>query len=137
MRLPVIESTQIWSSYLGSVWIELIFLKLKTENWKYCSKIIFKCVNSIAGPIFNEKIAEKWSLWVPWTVYETHWCAEKSKILATIHAQCMRAVAVLAKFCLWNAWRKKKKKKGAKHNAKRKHHISPIQTNTKRKQKRD
>ena len=31
----------------------------------------------------------------------------------------------------------KKKKKGAKHNAKRKHYISPIQTNTKRKQKHD
>ena len=32
-------------------------LKLKTE--KYCSKIIFKCVNSTVGPIFNEKVAEK------------------------------------------------------------------------------
>ena len=38
-----------------SVWIELILLKLKTENWKYCSKIIFKCVNSTVGPIFNKK----------------------------------------------------------------------------------
>ena len=28
-------------------------LKLKTENWKHCSKIIFKCINSIVGPIFN------------------------------------------------------------------------------------
>ena len=37
-------------------------LKLKTE--KYCSKIIFKCVNSTVGLIFNEKIAEKWNLWV-------------------------------------------------------------------------
>ena len=45
-----------------SVWIELILLKLKTENWKYCSKIIFKCVNSTVGPIFNEKVAEKWNL---------------------------------------------------------------------------
>ena len=42
--------------HYGSVWIELIVaenLKLKTENWKHCSKIIFKCVNSIVGPIFN------------------------------------------------------------------------------------
>ena len=31
--------------------------KLKTE--KYCSKIIFKCVNSTVGPIFNEKVVEK------------------------------------------------------------------------------
>ena len=30
--------------------------KLKTENWKYCSKIIFKCVNSTVGPFFNEKV---------------------------------------------------------------------------------
>ena len=33
---------------------------MKTENWKlktekYCSKIIFKCVNSTVGPIFNKK----------------------------------------------------------------------------------
>ena len=37
-------------------------LKLKTE--KHCSEIIFKCVNSIVEPIFNEKVAEKWNLWV-------------------------------------------------------------------------
>ena len=36
--------------------------KLKIE--KHCSKIIFKCVNSILGPIFNEKIDKKWYLWV-------------------------------------------------------------------------
>ena len=31
--------------------------KLKTE--KQCSKIIFKCVNSIVESIFNEKVTEK------------------------------------------------------------------------------
>ena len=31
----------------------------ETENWKHCSKIIFKCVNSAMRPIFNEKVAEK------------------------------------------------------------------------------
>ena len=36
---------------VGSVWIE--FIVVETENWKYCSKIIFKCVNSTVGPIFN------------------------------------------------------------------------------------
>ena len=36
--------------------------KLKTETEKYCSKIIFKCVNSTVGSIFNEKVAEKWNL---------------------------------------------------------------------------
>ena len=33
-------------------------------NWKHYSKIIFKCVNCIVGPIFNEKVIEKWNLWV-------------------------------------------------------------------------
>ena len=32
---------------------------MKTENRKHCSKIIFKCVYSAVGPIFNEKVAEK------------------------------------------------------------------------------
>ena len=38
--------------------------KLKTENWKHCSKINFKCVNSTMEPIFNEKIVKKWYLWI-------------------------------------------------------------------------
>ena len=29
------------------------------ENWKYCNKIIFKCVNSSMRSIFNESFAEK------------------------------------------------------------------------------
>ena len=41
------------NSYLGSVWILFI-----TENWIYCSKIIFKCVNSVVGISFKEKFAE-------------------------------------------------------------------------------
>ena len=64
---------------LGSVWIELILLKLKTENWKHCNKIIFKCVNSAVEPIFNEKVAEKW--WETWTV-GAKLTAEKSKHFA-------------------------------------------------------
>ena len=28
------------------------------ENWKHYNKIIFKCMNSVMGPIFNEKVAE-------------------------------------------------------------------------------
>ena len=35
------------------------------KNWKHCSKIIFKYVNSVVKPIFNEKVVEKWDLWVP------------------------------------------------------------------------
>ena len=35
--------------------LSLFLLKLKT----LCSEIIFKCVNSVMGPIFNEKVVEK------------------------------------------------------------------------------
>ena len=57
----------------------------ETENWKHCSKIIFKCMNSTLRHIFNEKVAEKWDLWVLWIVHETHWYAEKSNIVAIVH----------------------------------------------------
>ena len=48
--------------FLDKLWVRLDTaenrkLKLKTE--KYCSKIIFKCVNSTVELIFNEKVAEK------------------------------------------------------------------------------
>ena len=51
----------------GPFGLSLLLLKLKVaeiENWKHCSKIIFKCVNNAVGPIFNEKVVEKWYLWV-------------------------------------------------------------------------
>ena len=36
---------------LGCVWILII-----AENWKHCSKIIFKCVNNTVGEfVFGEK----------------------------------------------------------------------------------
>ena len=38
-------------------------------NWKHCSEIIFKYVNSTVGLIFNEKVTEKWNLWDLWTVH--------------------------------------------------------------------
>ena len=66
------------SLYVGSIWIPLI-----AENWKHYSKIIFKCVNSVVGPIFNESFVEKRGLWVPWTVHRIHYhtldAAEKKK----------------------------------------------------------
>ena len=37
----------------GPFGLNLLLLKLKTKNWKHCSKIIFKCVNSVVTPIFN------------------------------------------------------------------------------------
>ena len=42
----------------------LNLLLLKIENWKHCSKIIFKRVNSIVGPIFN--------IFNTWTVHEQY-----------------------------------------------------------------
>ena len=53
---------------LGPFGLSLLLLKLKVaeiENWKNCSKIIFKYINSVMGPIFNKKITEKWCLWGP------------------------------------------------------------------------
>ena len=57
------------------------------ENWKCCSKIIFKCVNSAVEPIFNESFVEKKSLWIPWTVHRTHWLL-KNAILQKKKKKC-------------------------------------------------
>ena len=51
---------------------------LKIKNWKHCCKIIFKCVNSVVWPIFNEKVAKKWSLWDLWTM---HGCTVHRRIV--------------------------------------------------------
>ena len=65
-------------------------LKLKTE--KHCNKIIFKCVNSTVGLIFNEKVAEKYSLWDSWTMHES-----------TIHRKKSQKVMTGKKKKIWNA----------------------------------
>ena len=57
------------------------------ENWKHSNKIIFKCVNNAVRPIFNEKVAEKWSLWLPWIMHGTHWCALFTKEKSTTAAK--------------------------------------------------
>ena len=46
--LPILKESL---RHLGSIWIQ--FILLKTENWKHCNKIIFKCVNNVMRPIFN------------------------------------------------------------------------------------
>ena len=64
-------------THLGCVWIELIFAETENWNWKHCSEIIFKYVNSIVGPIFNKKVAKKCNLW---TVNSTHMhCSQLTK----------------------------------------------------------
>ena len=42
------------------------------ENWKHYNKINFKWINNTVEPIFNEKVVEKWNLWVSWIVHSTH-----------------------------------------------------------------
>ena len=82
--------------------------KLKTE--KYCSKIIFKCVNSTVRPIFNEKIAEKWNLWVhEQCIVCIDWLkkCKKSQILQLLFMHCAWTVAA----SLTNAWKRKEKKR--------------------------
>ena len=76
----------------GSVWIQLIFAE--TENWKHCSEIIFKCVNSAVIFIFNEKIAEKCNLWDSWTVH-----------LCTVHNWLVNNCWLNKKKNTWNAKR--------------------------------
>ena len=61
----VLLTWNVKNVHLEFVWIQLIF----AENWKYYSKIIFKCANSIVKPIFNEKVTKKWSLWDLWIMY--------------------------------------------------------------------
>ena len=92
----------------GSVWIELILLNLKTENWKHCSKIIFKSVNSTVGPIFNEKVAKKCNLWVRKQYTYTLFTVESQHLRLLFNEQCMNSNCITPKLV------KKKKKKGTK-----------------------
>ena len=77
--------------YIGSVWIGLILLKLKTYCLNHCSKIIFKCVNSAVGPIFNEKIDKKWNLWVREQCTDVLFTKNWSKVAATVHVPYMNS----------------------------------------------
>ena len=90
------------------------------ENWKHYSKIIFKCVNSAVGPIFNEKVAEKWSLWVPCIVHETHGTDKRGWKVNNIWLLFMNSSRLSPKYVRSSL---KKKKKNAKRN-------SWIQTHT-------
>ena len=79
-RLLAFWSSFEWMSWMGQMgifvglwkdeknaWIALWWVWIRihldtayfVENWKYCSKIIFKCVHNTVGPIFSENIVEK------------------------------------------------------------------------------
>ena len=109
---------------LGSVWIGLILLKLKTYCWNHCSKIIFKCVNSTVGPIFNEKVAKKWNLWVH-EQYIMHCLLRKSGLCGYCS---LNSTWTVTAFCQ-NAWKKKKKKNAKRRRSKRgsKHTLRLLQ----------
>ena len=92
----------------GCVWIELIFVETENWNWKHCSEIIFKCVNSAMRPIFNKKVVEKCNLWDSWMVHgcivtcQQLWAEPKKKKCRTQNANTK---------LIWIQIFKKKKKK--------------------------
>ena len=46
------------------IWRVRLDIAYFAKNWKLCNTIIFKYVNNIMGPIFNENFVEKRGLWV-------------------------------------------------------------------------
>ena len=104
------EEEQREITVLGSFWIELILLKLEIKNWKYCSKIIFKCVNSTVRPIFNKKsdwklkfVGSLNSIWV-------HYSQENSQNLRLLFMNSAWTVSVTAQVPLKRGLKKKKSK---------------------------
>ena len=70
-------------------------------------------MNSAMKPIFNENFIEKKGLWVPWTIYGTHWqmpdTAEK-----TVSVVSKRSLSLLIKFAHLFSQKKKIQKKKKK-----------------------
>ena len=104
----------------------------ETENWKHCSKIIFKCVNTLwdqfliknywkmrfVGPVNNAR--DRLICWKR---------IEKSNCAVTVHEQYINSNRN-SENCLLNACQKKKKKKKKRETWNRKHRrtIGSIQT---------
>ena len=102
---------KVWSTSIKGPFGYSWKLKLKTE--KYYSKKFFECVNSIMGPIFNEKVAEKWNLWV---CEQCTVCTDRlkrgRKVKLCSHCSCtVHDSAWTVAASLMNACKKKKKKK--------------------------
>ena len=64
-------------------------------------------MNSTVEPIFNEKVPEKWNLWVCEQYIGALFTIEKSTNAAIVHDQCSRIIP-------WNVLKQKKKKKKRK-----------------------
>ena len=92
-----------FSKYVGSVQIQLILLK--TEKRKHYSEIIFKCVNSSLGPIFNIYFFLKKVLVGP-----------VNSALCLLHSEsmCMNSAVTIHL-----RWKKKKEKKRRKRETKK------------------
>ena len=94
-------------------------------NWKYCSKLIFKCVNSAVGPIFNKKNCWKVKFVGPWTVNGTHWCAFHGLFCCEQYMSWWKVYSKQVEKSKTTAGKKKEKRK---ETQKRKRRISWIQT---------
>ena len=94
-------------SISGPFGLNLLLLKLKTENWKHCNKIIFKCVNSAVGPIFN--IFNVWTVLLQWWTMHKQW---------QNNAWIVKFVSWTVNFAPLNAWKLKKRTK-EKENVRR------------------
>ena len=62
-------------------------------------------------PIFNEKVAEKWNLWVHEQLHDVHWLAEKSKKSQTLQLLFMHTLCMNNSRKSHKRVKKKKKKK--------------------------
>ena len=71
---------ELYNQLLGDVILLRVALGVRldtayfAENWKHCNKIIFKYVNSIMRPIFNEKVVKSEVYGILWTVHEIYLC---------------------------------------------------------------
>ena len=90
----ILNFEQIIHVGVSNLWVGLDSTSfIETENWRYCNKIIFKYINSNVGPNFNEKVTQKWDLWVSYTVHGTHKTDKKLKsqqLSATGHINSSR-----------------------------------------------
>ena len=64
-------------------------------------------MNSSIRPIFNEKVTEKWNLWVRKQCTDALFTVEKSTFAVTVHEQCMNSSRITSE----TRENKKKKKK--------------------------
>ena len=93
-------------------------------DWKHCSKIIFKCVNSDVGPFLMKKLLKR-GICGSMNSAQMHCSLWKSQHLRLLFMkQCMNSNRIP-----WNAWKPKKKKRKtqnvqtSKRNALSKHHL--------------